>query len=75
MRPAAANRVAYTVIGVAFVALMLVIGLWQRVDAACEGTSFDPSDPVTTCQPPLEAEQSLIAPDPVVATPVGVTAR
>ena len=70
MSPARANRVAITVVAVGLVALALVLGLWQRVDAACEGGDFDPSDPVSTCQPPTGPEAALVAVDPPVVVPV-----
>jgi hypothetical protein len=66
--PAHANRLAISVVVVAVIALALVLGLWQRVDAACEGVDFDPADPVTTCQPPAEVEQPPVSAEQTAAT-------
>lgn len=58
-----AHRVAVTVVTVGVIGLALVLGLWQRVDAACVGAGFDPSDPVTTCQPPGDADLRKVSVD------------
>lgn len=62
--PARAARTATTLVAAGIVALALVLGLWQRVDAACEGVDFDPSDPVGTCQPPDVERLSTVSVDP-----------
>jgi hypothetical protein len=64
--PARATRTAASMVAVAVLALALVLGMWQRVDAACEGEDFDPEDPVTTCQGPEEFDLGRIAADPPV---------
>lgn len=64
MNPARANNLAVSLVAVGVIALALVLGLWQNVDAACDGEDFDPADPVTTCQPPERIEQGRVSVDP-----------
>ncbi|WP_052668670.1 hypothetical protein [Nitriliruptor alkaliphilus] len=64
MNPARANHLAISLVAVGVIALALVLGLWQNVDAACDGEDFDPADPVATCQPPDEVERGNVAVDP-----------
>jgi hypothetical protein len=61
---ARATRTAVSMVAVALLALALVLGLWQRVDAACDGDEFDPEDPVTTCQAPDDFDLGRVAVDP-----------
>jgi hypothetical protein len=61
---ARATRTAVSMVAVALLALALVLGLWQRVDAACDGDEFDPEDPLTTCQAPDDVDLGRVAVDP-----------
>jgi hypothetical protein len=61
---ARANRLPIYLVVTGLLALALVLGLWQGVDAACDGEDFDPADPVTTCQPPEQLEVDRVSTDP-----------
>lgn len=61
-----ATRLGLVTVTTALLALALVLGMWQRVDAACEGESFDPEDPVTTCEAPGEFDLGEVGAQPPV---------
>lgn len=61
-----ATRLAVVTVLTALLALALVLGMWQRVDAACEGDAFDPEDPVSTCQAPTEFDLGEVSAEPSV---------
>lgn len=70
MTTAHARRLALALVATGFMGLVGVLGLWQGVDEACDGGGFDPADPVATCEPPAEANQGRVSPDPPRAVPV-----
>jgi hypothetical protein len=61
-----ATRLAVVTVTTALLALALVLGMWQRVDAACEGDAFDPEDPVATCQGPEQFDLGEVSAEPPV---------
>jgi hypothetical protein len=64
VNPVSHNRIAAALVTVGLLALILVLAMWQRVDAACGGSGFDPQDPVATCQPPMPADVGRVSAEP-----------
>jgi hypothetical protein len=56
--PAATRRTIAAVVTVWILGLLLVLGMWQRVDAACQ----DAADPAAACLAPPETVTGTDAP-------------